>query len=38
MGKMKLASVGELIRVWEVIAPHLPAVDAGEPAATALSH
>lgn len=38
MGKMKLASVGELIRTWEIIAPHLPAVEAGEPVATALGH
>jgi FixJ family two-component response regulator len=38
MGKMKLASVGELIRTWEIIAPHLPAVEAGEPVTTVLDH
>ena len=34
----KLASVGELIRVWEIIAPHLLMAEAGESAQMGLAH
>lgn len=38
MSKLKLLSVGELIRVWEVIAPHLDTADSCDPAGSVLVH
>lgn len=38
MSKMKLLSVGDLIRAWEIVAPHLAAAETTESTASALVH